>query len=185
MTDSDGTVAFSEERESPLKMTGGTAAAGRGPGAIFLPLKAWTMREATTQYYCHLLVFSGCPLGPQDSDWHFLPRYENLAQAAAIAIFLRGDENVIWVSSLSGEEGGGRKVLEVQRNDLAEVEQTWLSHVTLYEAPIVVCRLHCSTLDSATTAATSLCKSDLPLLERASSRTKWPPNHPHPKCKSA
>jgi hypothetical protein len=24
---------------------------------------------------------------PQDSDWHFLPRYDDLAQAAAIAIF--------------------------------------------------------------------------------------------------
>jgi hypothetical protein len=34
MADSDGTVAFSEEQGSQLKMTGGTAAAGRGPGSI-------------------------------------------------------------------------------------------------------------------------------------------------------
>jgi hypothetical protein len=65
------------------------------------------MREATTQHYCHLLVFSGCPHRPQDSDWHFLLRYDDLSQAAAIAIFLRGDMNVYGCQAVgrAGEEG--------------------------------------------------------------------------------
>jgi hypothetical protein len=87
---------------------------------FLLPLKARTMREATTQHYYHLLVFSGCSDRPQDSDWHFLPRYDDLAQAGAIAIFLRGDMNVIRVSGLSGES--------------RRVRRTRLFHVTLNEA---------------------------------------------------
>jgi hypothetical protein len=113
MADSDGTVAFSEEQESPLKMTSGTAAAGSRQGT-WLDFAAVEGMDDARGNDTVLLPFIGVLRmsdQPQDSDWYFLPRYGNLAQAAAIAIFLRGDVNVIWVSSLSGEEGG-RKVLE-------------------------------------------------------------------------
>jgi hypothetical protein len=43
------------------------------------------MREAMKQHYYHLSVFSGCLHWPQDR--HFFPRYNDLAQAAAIANF--------------------------------------------------------------------------------------------------